>query len=455
MFQSFFPRPKAFFTSAAVWALVCVFGWYLAGEGLGKSLSLGPVFGIEYPAELPEVAEAETAPDTSQDTSQDTTQEATEAEQEAAAEKAAAAAEATAAYNEANKKASDTWFYQYMGAAYVLFVLFWLFYSPHKWSRWSVFGSSIIIFVIWFQVQIDVLINEWFGDFYNLIQSALTAPDTITLEQFYGQWVFFATLAAISITVSVINAFFVSHYVFRWRTAMNDYYMSMWPRVRHIEGASQRVQEDTMRFAGQMESLGVRLIGSVMTLIAFLPVLWGLSVHVKEIPILGEVPYALVWIAIIWSVFGTGLLALAGIRLPGLEFNNQKVEAAYRKELVLGEDNADHAQPPTVQELFADVRKNYFKLYLNYLYFNVVRYGYLQMGVFIPYMALAPTIVAAGVTLGVMQQILRAFGRVEDSFQFLVNSWTSIVELMSIYKRLKAFEDAIDSDQSALQAEPQ
>ena len=421
MFQSFFPRPKAFFTSAAVWALVCIFGWYLAGDNLGRSLSLGGLFGIEYPAELPEGADEEAA----------------------------------AAFAEADKTATDTWFYQYMVFAYVAFVLFWMFSTPHKWSRWSVFGSSVIIFVIWFQVHIDVLINEWFGDFYNLIQDALTAPDTITLGQFYGQWIFFAKLAAISITVSVINSFFVSHYVFRWRTAMNEYYTSVWAKVRHIEGASQRVQEDTMRFAVKMESLGVALIASVMTLIAFLPVLWGLSVHVKEIPILGEVPYALVWIAIIWSIFGTGLLALAGIRLPGLEFKNQKVEAAYRKELVLGEDDVERAQPPTLGDLYTDVRKNYFKLYLNYLYFNVFRYGYLQMGVFIPYMALAPTIVAAGVTLGVMQQILRAFGRVENSFQFLVNSWTHIVELMSIYKRLKAFEDAIDAGElSAINQSP-
>jgi peptide/bleomycin uptake transporter len=39
-----------------------------------------------------------------------------------------------------------------------------------------------------------------------------------------------------------------------------------------------------------------------------------------------------------------------------------------------------------------------------------------------------------------MQQILRAFDRVQESFQFLVNSWTTIIELISIYKRLKAFE---------------
>ena len=132
--------------------------------------------------------------------------------------------------------------------------------------------------------------------------------------------------------------------------------------------------------------------------------------------------------------------------MPGLEFRNQRVEASYRKELVIGEDNPDRAQPPTLAVLFSDVRRNYFRIYLNYLYFNVARYGYLQAGVLVPYVALAPTIVAAGFTLGVMQQILRAFDRVQLSFQYLVNSWTTIVELISIYKRLKAFEATLHDE---------
>ena len=170
-----------------------------------------------------------------------------------------------------------------------------------------------------------------------------------------------------------------------------------------------------------------------------------MSAFVTHLPIIGEVPQALVFVAIIWSIFGTALLALAGIRLPGLEFRNQRVEAAYRKELVYGEDNEVRARPPTVDELFNDVRRNYFRLYLNYLYFNVARYAYLQVGVLLPYIALGPTIISAGFTLGVMQQIIRAFGRVEGSFQYLVNSWTTIVELISIYKRLKAFDAAIEN----------
>jgi peptide/bleomycin uptake transporter len=228
---------------------------------------------------------------------------------------------------------------------------------------------------------------------------------------------------------------------------MNDYYMERWKRLRHIEGASQRVQEDTMRFAGVMEGLGVSAIDAVMTLIAFLPVLWALSQYVTELPIVGVIPAPLFVAALVWSIFGTGLLALVGIKLPGLEFRNQRVEAAYRKELVYGEDRPERAQPLTVRELFGHVRQNYFRLYFHYMYFNVFRAMYLQADNIFVYILLIPTIVAGaaiGFTFGVLQQILTAFNQVSNSFQYLVNSWTTIVELLSIYKRLAAFEAAIE-----------
>lgn len=226
---------------------------------------------------------------------------------------------------------------------------------------------------------------------------------------------------------------------------MNNYYMSHWPRVRKVEGAAQRVQEDTMRFSTIMEGLGVNIVDSVMTLFAFLPVLFTLSQYVTELPLIGAIPAPLLNAAILWSLFGTVLLAVVGVKLPGLEFRNQRVEAAYRKELVYGEDDAARALPPTVGELFTEVRKNYFRLYFHYMYFNVARGMYLQADNIFAYLILIPTIAAGKITFGILQQILTAFGQVSNSFQYLVNSWTTIVELLSIYKRLKAFESAIDN----------
>ena len=148
----------------------------------------------------------------------------------------------------------------------------------------------------------------------------------------------------------------------------------------------------------------------------------------------------------IWSVVGTGALALIGIRLPGIEFFNQRVEAAYRKELVLGEDDPARADPPTLSELFGNIRRNYFRLYMNFMNFDIGRIVYLQTDAIFSYILLAPTIVAGKITLGTMNQIIRAFGQVRSSFQYLVNAWSTIVELISIYQRLRGFEAKIHGE---------
>ncbi len=321
--------------------------------------------------------------------------------------------------------------------------MFRSFFLSKFWFRWSWPGMGVIVLGTWYQVQVDVKINEWFGGFYDLIQKALSTPNSVQLSEFNSFLLTFGKIAGIYVVVAVFLSFFTKHWIFRWRNAMNDYYMNNWIKLRTIEGASQRVQEDTRRFAAVMETLGVSLLDSFLTLVAFLPILWELSKPIKVLPFIGEVDHALVYVAVIFALFGTALLAAIGIKLPGLEFNNQKVEAAFRKELVFGEDHEDRAKPPTVVELFNNVRRNYFRLFFHYMYFDIAKWSYLQFGVLVPYMALGPTIVSATITLGVMQQIVRAFGRVESSFQFLVRSWSIIVELISIYKRLVAFEKAL------------
>jgi peptide/bleomycin uptake transporter len=324
--------------------------------------------------------------------------------------------------------------------------LFRSFFLNRNWFAWSLLGSAIILVTTWYKVELDVQINEWFGGFYDLIQKALGEPGAITPDDYYAKLATFGRIAGLYIVIAVILDFYIKHYIFRWRTAMNNYYMENWPNLRHIEGAAQRVQEDTMKFARIMEGLGVNFMRSMMVLFAFMPILWELSKHVTALPVFGEVAHSLIYVAILFALAGTVLMAVVGFKLPGLEFNNQLVEAAYRKELVYGEDHDDRADPPTVRELFGNVRRNYFRLFFHYMYFDVAKWSYLQFGVLVPYFALGPTIIAGAVTLGVMQQIIRAFGKVEQSFQFLVLSWPTIVELISVYKRLKAFEQQMRAE---------
>ncbi|WP_367163646.1 peptide antibiotic transporter SbmA [Kosakonia cowanii] len=397
MFRSFFPRPTPFFVSAFIWTLLAIVFWLAGGERWLLHLT-----GIS--SEVPISAARFWSP-------------------------------------------NFLLFYAYYALCVGLFAAFWFIYSPHRWQRWSVLGTALIIFVTWFQVEVSVAINAWYQPFYDLIQKALTAPNTVPLEKFYSGSGVFLGIALIGVTVAVLNNFFVSHYVFRWRTAMNEYYMAHWQQLRHIEGAAQRVQEDTMRFASTLEDMGTSFINAIMTLFAFLPVLIVLSPHVPELPLIGHVPYGLVFAAIGWALFGTLVLGVVGIKLPGLQFKNQRVEAAYRKELVYGEDDTERARPHTVAELFSAVRRNYFRLYFHYTYFNVVRILYLQVDAVFGLVMLFPTLAAGAITFGLMQQITNVFEQVRSSFQYLITSWTTLVELMSIYKRLRSFEREVDNQE--------
>jgi peptide/bleomycin uptake transporter len=334
------------------------------------------------------------------------------------------------------------WFYLWFLVSTALFAGFWKIISNNPWQRWSIWGSAFILFNIWFAVQVSVAINAWYVPFWDLIQKMLSNGGG-NLSALYSETLVFLYIAMVAVTLAVINAFFTSHYVFRWRTAMNEYYTEHWEQLRHVEGASQRVQEDTMRFATILEDLGVELVKAIITLIAFLPILFQLSKYVPTLPIIGELDHSLVWAAIVWSIFGTVLLMVVGVKLPGLQFNNQKVEAAYRKELVYGEDHADRAKPATLRELFSNVRKNYFRLYFHYAYFNMTAIWYGQLDILYNLVVLFPSIAAGKLTLGLIQQIANVFGRVRESFQYLISSWKTIIELLSIYKRLKAFESIL------------
>lgn len=397
MFQSFFPRPLLFFPSALAFAALAVLVWYVAGPTLGAYLGVEPpvpdaepVIGLGYFV-----------------------------------------------------TAHFLLFYAYVLACCAAFAAIWFYLFPHRWQWWSVTGTMLILFSTYYSVEVSVAINNWRRPFFDAVQEALSKGGATTPAMLYGLIIVFCEIAFVWLVVYVFTRFFVSHYIFRWRTAMNDYYSARWGQLRTIEGAAQRIQEDTMRFATIMEDLGVSIVEAAMTLFAFLPVLFALSQYVKELPIVGAVPAPLFTAAIFWSVFGTVLLATAGIKLPGLYFHIQRVEAAYRKELVLGEDDARRAQPPVVDELFSSVRMNYFSLYFHYAYFNVFRGLYLQADNVVAYIILIPTIATGAITFGLMQQILAAFSQVSNSFQYLVNSWTTIVELLSIRKRLVAFEAAI------------
>ncbi len=335
--------------------------------------------------------------------------------------------------------------------------MFHSYFKSRHWALWAYGGGFLLILVLWLQVQMSVAINTWYGDFYDLLQNAtdyednpsegialffskLVGLDYLTNEDFEGG-PSFLVIAFPYVLLATVTNWFTRIYGLRWREAITFNFIPRWRTVeQEIEGASQRIQEDCNRFARIVESLGLQIVRAIMTLIAFIPILWGFSDKVP-IPILKDYEGSLVWGALAVSFGGLLISWFVGIKLPGLEYNNQKVEAAFRKDLVLAEDNKrDYARPETLFELFTGIRFNYHRLYWHYGYFDLWLNFYDQFMVVVPYLVMGPGLFTGLITLGTMVQISNAFQRVHGGFALFLHNWTTITELRSIYMRLHEFE---------------
>ena len=334
------------------------------------------------------------------------------------------------------------------------------FYKSRKWALWAWGGGALLITSLWIQVQITVAINKWYGGFYNLLQTAGEYKDKAEVGTaiFYDKLISFdywfnglegepsfAVLAFPYVILAVLTSWFTRLYGLRWREAITFNYIPRWRNVKtEIEGASQRIQEDCNRFARIVESLGLQVVRAIMTLVAFIPVLWALSDAVT-IPWFSDIPGSLVWTALAVSIGGILISWFVGWYLPGLEYNNQKVEAAFRKDLVLGEDDKDnYAQPETLWSLFTGIRFNYHRLYMHYGYFDTWRITYDQFMIIVPYLIVGPSLFTGAILLGVVVQVSNAFQKVHGGFALFLENWTTITELRSIWKRLHEFERNLD-----------
>jgi peptide/bleomycin uptake transporter len=314
------------------------------------------------------------------------------------------------------------------------------FFKSREWFVWAYGGAFVLLLALYFQVELTVRINEWYGSFYNILQKATEHE----VDELWAEMLKFAKIAFPYVLIATVTAYFTRIYAFKWREAMTFAYVEKWQQVEEeVEGASQRIQEDIYRFARIFESLGLQVIRAVMTLFAFLPILWGLSSGV-DIEIIKKVPGSLVWVALIVSIGGLLISWFVGIKLPGLEYNNQKVEAAFRKELVYAEDDKiNYGKTETIIELFTGLKFNYNRLFLHYGYFDIWVNFFEQLMVIVPYLIMGPGLFTGVITLGVLVQVSNAFSKVRESFSIFIANWTTITELRSINKRLREFEENI------------
>lgn len=325
------------------------------------------------------------------------------------------------------------------------------FFASKQWFIWAYGGGVFLLASLYGQVYIAVRVNEWYRTFFDMLQQT----GQHTLDDFWKSLMDWAFLTVPFWILAAVTNYVMRLYALAWREAITFDYLPRWKNVTEdIEGASQRIQEDTFRFTRIMESLGIQTAQAFMMLIAFVPVLWNLG---KEINVgwVKDVPGVLVWASLLISIGGMCISWLVGIKLPKLEYDNQKAEAAFRKQLVYAEDDKiHHAATVALIELFTHIRLNYRRLFLHHGYFDLWMHWYDQLVSIVPYLVMGPGVFMGVITLGMLQQVVHAFEKVHGSLSLFLHNWPVITEFRSIRLRLREFEDHLDKQEN-VETEPE
>jgi len=330
------------------------------------------------------------------------------------------------------------------------------FRSEDKWAGRGLLAAVIAIELA--VVFLTVLFNRWNNVFYNALQDHNQAVFTYQIG-------YFCVLAAFWIGLKVYQLYLNQWLQIRWRRWMTARYLGGWlHEANHYrmqllgdaaDNPDQRIAEDTQRFVEQTLALGVGLLSAVVTLASFIVILWDLSneapLHLfgKDIPI----PGYLVWGALIYALLGTLLTHLIGRPLVELNFQQQRLEADFRFNLVRTRENAEQiallrGEPVERSRLlsrFALVVNNWLGIMQRTKKLTAFTATYSQVSVIVPYVLIAPAFFAEKIQLGGMMQTVNAFSSVQDALSFFIASYRTLAEWQSVVARLSGFETAIAS----------
>ena len=227
-------------------------------------------------------------------------------------------------------------------------------------------GLVVVVLNALFQAYIKSAVNSWYTGFYDLLQhsgetvlfknstsEAVEEASRKAQQEVWDQLMLFGRIVLPSVIISPSARWLRSQWAMHWRMCLMRSYMHDWdPNVPPIEGASQRLHEDTQRFAKGVDSYLSVLLNSVCTLVVFTPILFRLGGKVAPPPLIGLPSLGDGWMffcACASAAVGLGVAMLAGRHLVDLEVANQRVEAELRRDLVVLE---------TTPELICGVRQN-------------------------------------------------------------------------------------------------
>ena len=327
------------------------------------------------------------------------------------------------------------------------------FWNIRKRPKICLVLTTVISFLL-VSVYLNVLLNDWYRTFWNVLQN-------YEFDAFWPQVGRFSVIAFLYITLGVYSVYLQQMIQIEWRQWMTEKHLNNWLSGQayyklkllysDVDNPDQRIAEDINQFIGLTLSLTLGLLRQVLTLMAFIVVLWNLS-GVLYIPIAGQqwaIYGYMVWLSLIYSVAGTYLTHKVGKALIGLNYQQQTCEADFRFSMMRMRENSDcvafyRGEKPEKKnfvEKFAALVNNFRRIMVRQKMLNAFTVGYSQLAVIIPILFVAPKWFDDRVQVGWIMQVLNAFGQVQGAMSYLVSSYTDVAQWCAVVQRLYHFQE--------------
>ncbi|MCU0897897.1 MAG: ABC transporter ATP-binding protein/permease [Burkholderiales bacterium] len=340
----------------------------------------------------------------------------------------------------------------FLGKVWNLATPYWR--SEEKWTAWGLLAAIVAISLG--LVYLLVLLNDWQRDFFNAIQEKQS-------EDFFALLLYFSFLAAVFIVASIYRLYLQQMLEMRWRIWLSRQYLGDWlgEQVfyrleltgRGTDNPDQRIAEDLRLFTSNTLSLGLGLLREIVTLVSFVVILWNVSGPLS-FELGGStvtIPGYMVWAALAYAVVGSVVTHYVGRPLIGLNFQQERLEADFRFGLVRLREHAEgialyRGEAPEQRSLLEKlerVRENWWALMLYTKRLGAFTIGYNQIAVIFPYFVAGPRYLAGAITLGELTQIANAFGQVQSSLSWFVDSYGQLANWKASVDRLITFHQAL------------
>jgi putative ATP-binding cassette transporter len=336
-------------------------------------------------------------------------------------------------------------------------------------ERWS---ARLLLFAIiamnLFLVGMDVVLNFWNGAFYDSLQNKdwQSFISLLIVGKYTGGIMpGFCLIAAVYIVVAVYRTYLNQWLQIRWRNWLTRHFMDRWlsDRVYYrislragenligTDNPDQRISDDLRDFCTSTLGLGLDLLSNIVSLASFVGILWSLSGPMKLFGL--GIPGYLVWVALGYALFGTWLTHLVGRPLAFLRFQQQRVEADFRFALARLRENTEgvalyggeEQERAGLGARFLAVMDFWWRIMVRVKYLNALTAGYNQIATVFPIVVAAPRYFSGAIALGGLTRISSAFGQVQGSMSWFVNSYADIASWFATVERLATFHRAIDA----------